>query len=179
MQDVTPPTFIPHGRPITHSSTGSKPDSPVHHLFPRLFLALDFVCNSRTTCLVIYAGIRRNAYSDCSKLLSHFVSGNKRIAYALETSHGTFLLGSRYIFKFQIERHLCFFPELTVWCSILLGSVLIEFFPSYPFVSTVKFPKEGRQFHHDALVHRNEDIHTMDWPLREEQPRPRWFVRIS
>ena len=31
VQDVTAlPTFNPHGGPITHSSTGSKPDSPVH-----------------------------------------------------------------------------------------------------------------------------------------------------
>ena len=30
VQDVTAlPTFNPHGGPITHSSTGSKPDSPV------------------------------------------------------------------------------------------------------------------------------------------------------
>ena len=64
-------------------------------------------------------------------------------------------------------------PELTIRCSILLGSVLIEFFPSYPFVSTVKILKEGRQLHRDALMHRNEDINAMDRPLREEQLRPR------
>ena len=66
VQDVTAlPTFNPHGGPITHSSTGSKPDSPVHPLFPNLFIARGLVCNSRTTVLLIYSGIRRNTYSRC------------------------------------------------------------------------------------------------------------------
>ena len=52
VQDVTAlPTFNPHGGPITHSSTGSKPDSPVHPCLPKLFLTLGFVCNSRATFL--------------------------------------------------------------------------------------------------------------------------------
>src|SRR3954468_22450561 len=54
------PTFNPHGGPITHSSTGSKPYSPVHPMFPRLFLACGLVCNSRATFLVIYFHNRRN-----------------------------------------------------------------------------------------------------------------------
>ena len=58
-------TFNSHGGPITHSSTGSKPDSHVHPLFPRLFLTRGLVCNSRTTVLLIYSGIRRNTYSRC------------------------------------------------------------------------------------------------------------------
>src|SRR4051812_20390205 len=42
-------TFNPHGGPITHSFAGSKPDSPVHPLFPKLFLARGLVYNSRAT----------------------------------------------------------------------------------------------------------------------------------
>src|SRR3954467_1802313 len=56
-----------HGGPITHSSTGSKPDCPVHPLFPKLFLACGLLCNSRATVLVIYSGIRRNTYSRYSE----------------------------------------------------------------------------------------------------------------
>ena len=66
--------FNPHGGPITHSSTGSKLDSRVHPQFPRLFLTLGFVCNSRATFLVIYSGIRHNTYSRYSVPLSHLVS---------------------------------------------------------------------------------------------------------
>ena len=40
----------------------------------KLFLVLDFVYNSRATCLLIYSGIRRNTQSHCSGPLSHVVS---------------------------------------------------------------------------------------------------------
>ena len=67
-QDVSAlPTSNPHGGPTTHRSTGSKPDCPVHPLFPKLFLARGLVCNSRATVLVIYSGIRRNTYSRYSE----------------------------------------------------------------------------------------------------------------
>ena len=76
------PTFNPHGGPITHSSTGSKPDSLVHPLFPRLFLTLGFVCNSRATFReIINFGIRHNTYSRCSEPFRH-----RTIACPLETS---------------------------------------------------------------------------------------------
>ena len=68
------PTFNPHDGPITHSSTGSKPDSPVQPLFPKLFLARGLICNSRATVLVIYSGNRRNIQSHCFGPLSHVVS---------------------------------------------------------------------------------------------------------
>ena len=74
-----PSYFQPHGGPITHSSTGSKPDSPVHPLFPNLFIARGLVCNSLNTVLLIYTGIRHNTYSDCFEPLSHFVSGFERL----------------------------------------------------------------------------------------------------
>ena len=85
VQDVTAlPTFNPHGGPITHSSTGSKPDSPVYPVFPNLFIARGLVCNSRTTVLLIYTGIRHNTYSDCFEPLSHFVLGFERLPTRLK-----------------------------------------------------------------------------------------------
>ena len=74
------PTFNPHGGPITHSSTGSKPDSPIHPLFLRLFLALGLVCGSRATFReIINSGIRHNTYSHCFEPFSRPVSGIERL----------------------------------------------------------------------------------------------------
>ena len=77
---ITPPTFNPHGGPITHSSTGSKPDSPIHPLLSKLFLTLDLVCNSQATVRkIINSGTRHNTYSRCFELLSRPVSGIERL----------------------------------------------------------------------------------------------------
>mgnify|MGYP005830548497 CR=1 FL=1 len=85
VQDVNPlPTINPHGGPITHSSTGSKPDSLVDPLFATLFLVRGLVCNSRATFLVIYVGNTSNTYSRCFEPLSHFVSGNGRLPTCLK-----------------------------------------------------------------------------------------------
>ena len=84
VQDVTAPIKKPHGGPITHSSTGSKPDCPVHPLFPKLFLARGLVCNSRATVLVIYYGNRRNTQSRCSGPHSHVVSNIERLSIRLK-----------------------------------------------------------------------------------------------
>ena len=73
-----------HGGPITHSSTGSKPDCPVHPLFPKLFLARGLVCNPRATVLVVNSGIGHNTYSRCSEPHSHSVSGNERLPIRLK-----------------------------------------------------------------------------------------------
>ena len=48
-------------------------------LLPKLFLVLDFVCNSWVTFLVIYSGIRHNTYSRCFQPLSRHVSGIERL----------------------------------------------------------------------------------------------------
>ena len=108
----------------------------------------------------------------------HLLIRHRTIAYPFEASHGTFLLCSRYLLKFQFERYLCFF----FWANRpTLNFVRIcpyRVFPSYPIISTVKIPKEERQLHHDALMHRYEEINAMDRPLREEQPRPRRSVRF-
>ena len=99
-----PSYFNPHGGPITHSSTGSKPDSPVNPLLPRLFLVHGLVSNLRATFREITSSaIRRNTYSHCSEPLSHFVSGNERLPMRLKLLFCTFLLCSRYFLKFQFE----------------------------------------------------------------------------
>ena len=81
VQDVSAlPTFNPHGGPITHSSTGSKPDSLVHPLFPRLFLVRGLVCNSRATFReIINSGIRHNTYSRYFEPLPRPVIGIERL----------------------------------------------------------------------------------------------------
>ena len=110
VQDVTTfPTFNPHGGPITHNSTGSKPDPPVPP-FPKSILTLGFVCNSRATFLVIYSGIRRNTYSCCSEPLFTLRFRQRAIACPLGISHYTSLLCSRYFLKFQFKRYLFHLP---------------------------------------------------------------------
>ena len=76
-------TFNPHGGPITHRSQGRNL-TLLYHLLAKLFLVLDFVCNSRATCLLIYSGIGHNTYSRCSEPLSHSASGNERLPIRLK-----------------------------------------------------------------------------------------------
>ena len=100
-----PSYFHPHGGPITHRSTGSKPDSPVHPLFPKLFLARGLVCNSRAT---FKSDIRHNTYSRCFEPLSRPIIGIEH-SCPLETFHDTALLCSRYFLSFNSRvtfRHL-------------------------------------------------------------------------
>ena len=79
------PNFNPHGGPITHSSTGSKPDSAVHPLFLSLFLAHGLVCNSRATFReIINSGIKQNTYSRCFEPLSRPVTGIERLPTRLK-----------------------------------------------------------------------------------------------
>ena len=150
VQDVIAlPTFNPHGGPTTHSSTGSKSDSPVHPLLPNLFIARGLVCNSRTTVLLIYSGIRRNTYSRCLNPLSHFVSGNERFTRSKLLMVPTyFALDIVLNFHSRVTfRHLprCYQPDSQPFRGLL--------FRSYPlsFVSTMEFPKKGCQLHHDDL----------------------------
>ena len=157
MQDVTTPTFFPHGGPITHSSTRSKPDSPIHHWFARLFLARGLVCNSRATFLVTYSSIRCNTYSRCFEPLSHSISGIERLPARskLPMIPPYFALDIFLRFDSRVTfRHLswCYLPD-NQHCS---G----PFFRSYPlsFVRTMKTPKKRWRLHHDDLKQRNEDI---------------------
>ena len=117
-QDVSAlPTFNPHGGSITHSSTGSKPDSPIYPLFLRLFLALGLVCDSRATFReIINSGIRHNTYSHCFEPPFTSCFKHQMIACPLETSQVTSLLCSRHFLKFKFEsyfRHLprCYQPD--------------------------------------------------------------------
>ena len=103
--------FNPHGGPITHSSTGSKPNSLVHLCFPKLFLALDFVCKPRATFLAIYSGITRNTYSHCFEPLSPSVSGNERLPNWLKLLIAPFYLALDDFLEFQLER--CLFATFT------------------------------------------------------------------
>ena len=85
VQDVTAPNFNPHGGPITHSSTGSKPDSPIQHLFPRLFLARGHACNSWATYReIINSGIRHHTYSRCFEPLPRPITGIERLPIRLK-----------------------------------------------------------------------------------------------
>ena len=77
--------FNPHGGPITHSSTGSKPDSPVHPRFPELCLTRGLIYNSRATSReIINSGIRHNTFSHCSETLSHSGSDFEQLSIHLE-----------------------------------------------------------------------------------------------
>ena len=76
VQDVTAlPTFNPHGGPITHSSTGSKPDSPVPPCTEG--------CSSRVASYVIHEPpsiwYQTNTYSRGFEPLSCHISGIKRL----------------------------------------------------------------------------------------------------
>ena len=107
VQDVIAlPTFNPHGGPITHSSTGSKPDSPIHPLFPRMFLARGLVYNSRATSReIINSGIRHKTYSHCSGPLLHFVSGIERLPTRLKLLMVPSYFALDIFLKFQFESY--------------------------------------------------------------------------
>ena len=84
VQDVTAlPTFNPHGGPITLRSQ-DRNLTLLYHLLSKLFLVLDFVCNSRATFLMLYSGIKRNTYSHCSEPLSHSGSDFEQLSIRLE-----------------------------------------------------------------------------------------------
>ena len=120
------PTFNPHGGPITHSSTGSKPDSPVHPRFPKLFPTLDFVCNSRVTFLMLYSGIRRNTYSRCSEPLSHSGSDFEQLSIRLEPLIVPSYLTLDVFYMFNSRDNLMLIHGLTPDCFPHKHSVVAE-----------------------------------------------------
>ena len=144
VQDViVPPTFNPHGGPITHSSTGSKPDSHVHPLFPRLFLALGFVCKSRATFLAIYSSIRRNTYSHCSKPLSPSVSGIERLPARSKLPMIPPYFALDIFVSFNSRVTSATFLDV-VDPIVNLVEVRSPRMPTlYSFISTMAFPKKG------------------------------------
>ena len=168
------PAFNPHGGPITHSSTGSKPDSPVPPCTQG--------CSSRVASYVIHEPpsiwYQTNTYSRGFEPLSRHISDIERLPARSKlprippySALDIFLsFNSRVTF-----RHLprCYQPDSQPFRGLL--------FRSYPlsFVSTMEFSKKGRRLHRDDPKQRNEDINIMDRPLREEQPRPAHFFHGS
>jgi hypothetical protein len=125
--DSALPTFNPHGGPITHSSTGSKPDSLVHPLFPRLFLARGLVCNSRATFREITnSGIKNNTYSRCSEPLSHSVSGNERLSIRLKLHMVPSYLALDVFHLFNSRDTHVFNPGITPDDFPLYHSIVVE-----------------------------------------------------
>ena len=132
--DVTAPIFNPHGGPITHNSTGSKPDSPIHPCFLSYSSRLASYERSRPTFLVIYYGIRRNTYSHCSEPLSPSVSGNERLPNRLELLVAPPYLALDNFLEFQLER--CLYATFTEIAPRYL--TYVELRPSR--VSPLSFP---------------------------------------
>ena len=173
MQDVDAlPSFTPHGGPITHSSTGSKPDSPIHPMFLRLFLACDLVCNSWATFLVTYSGIRRNTYPHCSEHLFTPCFRHRTVACSLETSHEPHYFALDIFLNFNSRVTFCHLPR---WYRPIVNLVEVRSpgIPPHSFVSMMEPPKKGYRLYLDDLKRRNEDINVLDRPLREEQARMR------
>ena len=126
VQDVTAPIKKPHGGPITHSSTGSKPNCPVHPLFPKLFLARGLVCNSRAIVLVIYSGIKRNTYSRYSEPLSHSGSDFEQLSIRLEPLIVPSYLTLDVFHMFNSRDNLILIHGLTPDCFPQKHSVIAE-----------------------------------------------------
>ena len=127
VQDVNPlSTFNPHGGPITHSSTGSKPGSPVHPLFPKLFPPRGLVCSSRTTVLVIYSGNKRNTQSRCSGPLSRVVSDIERLPIHLKLLMVPAYLTLDVFYMFNSRDNLMFIHGLSPDCSPHKHSIVVK-----------------------------------------------------
>ena len=102
-----------------------------------------------------------------------FWLGHPTIACPLETSHGTFLLYSRYFLKFNSRVTSYPIPWVMYQIVNLVRPALPESSPHILFVSTMKIPKKGWRLHHFDLKQKYEGINILDWPLREEQARMR------
>ena len=150
VQDVTAfSTFIPYGGPITHSSTGSKPDSLVHPGWKSY--------SSHLTSYEIHgppaqwpiSGIRRNTYSHCPESFSHFVSSIEWLP--ARTKHPMIPP------YFALNIFLSFNSRVTpaTFLDVIdqivdLAEVGSPWMPTlYSFVSTMKFPNKGCRLHHD------------------------------
>ena len=102
----------------------------------------------------------------------------RTIAYALETSHGTFLLALDIFLSSIRELLSATFPDV-IDQIVDLAEVYSPGMPNlYSFISTMEFLKKGFRLHHDDLKQRNVDIIVLDRPLREEQARMRRPARF-
>ena len=98
------PSFNPHGGPITHSSTGSNLDSPVHPCFQSY--STDWLC------VLSRATVREMIYSRCSEPISHTLFRYQSFVHSVVTSYCTFILCSRCLLSFSSRDTLASFPEL-------------------------------------------------------------------
>ena len=141
VQDVNAlPTFNTHGGPITHSSPGSKPDSPVQPCFQWLFPTLGFVFNSWATFLVLYSGIRRNTYSRYSEPLSHSGSGFEQLSIRLEPIMVPSYLTLEVFHMFNSRDNLILIHGLTPDCFPQKHYVVVSC--PLSLVSTMDLPKK-------------------------------------
>ena len=116
VQDViTLPSFNPHSGPITHRSQ-DRNLTLLYHLLSKLFLVLDFVCNSRATCLLIYSGIGHNTYSRCSEPLSHSGSDFEQLPIRLEPLMVPSYLTLDVFYMFNSRDNLMLIHGLTLDC---------------------------------------------------------------
>ena len=143
------PTFNPHGGPITHSSTGSKPDSLtllVPKIVPRVWPRMQFTSYLPRDHQFWY----QTQY--LFPLLRTLQASNDCLpARNFPTIPPYFALDIVFNFHSRVTfRHLprCYQPDSQPFRGLL--------FRSYPlsFVITMEFPKKGCQLHHDYLKHQ-------------------------
>ena len=134
----------PHGGPITHSSTGSKPDCPVHPLFPKLFLARGLVWNSWATFLMLYSGITRHTYSRYSEPLSHSGSDFEQLFIRLESLIVPSYLTLEVFYMFNSRDNLMLIHGLTPRLYPSQAFCRSQAAP-YLFVSTLEILKQRKQ----------------------------------
>ena len=96
------PSFNPHGGPITHNSTGTKPDSPVQPWCRNILYTWLHILSRAT--------LREMIHSRCSEPPSHTLFRYQLFVHSLETSYCTFIFCSRCFLKFQLERYFCHIP---------------------------------------------------------------------
>ena len=127
VQDVIAlPTFNQHGGPVTHSSTWSKLDSPMHPYFnSHSWRVASYVIHElpfeRSLILVSYAILILLLWTPFTLYFRY-----RTIAYPFETFVAPIML-SRCFMQTTRETLYASSPELIVRCSILLKPVLTEF----------------------------------------------------
>ena len=140
VQDVTVlPTFNPHGGPITHSSTGSKPDSPVPPCTQG--------CSSRVASYVIHEPpsiwYQTNTYSRGFEPLSCHISGIERLPARSKLPRIPPYSALDIFLSFNSRVTSATLPNVMYQIVNLVRPDLPESSPHILFVSTMKIPKKG------------------------------------
>ena len=175
-QDVsTLPTFNPHGGPITHSSTGSKPDSPVPPCTQG--------CSSRVASYVIHEPpsiwYQTNTYSRGFEPLSRHISDIERLPARSKLPRIPPYSALDIFLSFNSRVTSATLPDI-IDQTVKPAEVHSLGIPTlYPFVSTMEPRRKDDKLHHDDPKERTEDINVMGRPLREELLWSRRIVRIS